>query len=100
MQNPRVPSRASGGACRRLLPTLLSRWQINWFKCAGAAQCRFQSAVHALLAGVLGDGPQGILSSATRDVSPLSGMVTMYRAFHLAPWLNLVSSRQNGARTA
>jgi hypothetical protein len=34
------------------------------------------------------------------DASPLSGMVPMYvlmSAFHLAPWLKLISSRRSGA---
>jgi len=37
-----------------------------------------------------------MLCSAARDGSPLTGMVPMYllmSAFHLAPWLRLLSSR-------
>jgi hypothetical protein len=58
-------------------------------------------AIMALLTGVLGGGPQGVLCSAARDASPLSGMVPMYllmSAFHSAPWLRLISGRRSGAR--
>jgi hypothetical protein len=37
---------------------------------------------------------------AMHHVSPLSGMALMYllmSAFHMAPWLKLISSRQGGA---
>jgi hypothetical protein len=49
-------------------------------------------AIMALLTGVLGDGPAEMLCSAAQ-VSPLSGMVTMYllmSAFHASPWLKLI----------
>jgi len=55
-------------------------------------------AVMALLTGV-GDAPD-MLCSAINGASPLSGMVPMYllmSAFHSAPWLRLISSRQSGA---
>jgi hypothetical protein len=55
-------------------------------------------AVMALLTSVLGRGSLDALCSGT---SPLSGMVPMYllmSAFHLAPWLKLISHRRNGAR--
>jgi hypothetical protein len=51
-------------------------------------------AIMALLNGVFGGGPPGMLCSAARDASPLSGMVPMYvlmSAFHSAPWLRLIS---------
>ena len=54
-------------------------------------------AIMALLSSVLGSGPLDALCSAA---SPLSGMVPMYllmSAFHLAPWLKLISSRRNRA---
>jgi hypothetical protein len=56
-------------------------------------------AIMALLTGVLGGGAPDELCS-TVHASPLSGMVPMYllmSAFHFAPWLNLISSRQNGS---
>ena len=52
-------------------------------------------AIMALLTGVFGGGPLYMLCSAAHDASPLSGMVPMYllmSAFHLSPWLKLVSS--------
>jgi hypothetical protein len=55
-------------------------------------------AVMALLTGVLG-GPTGVLCSMMHGTSPLSGMVPMYllmSAFHMTPWLKLISSRRSG----
>jgi hypothetical protein len=55
-------------------------------------------AIMALLTTVLGGGSADVLCSSA---SPLSGMVPMYllmSAFHLAPWLKLISSRRNGVR--
>jgi hypothetical protein len=57
-------------------------------------------AVMALLTGVLGGGTPPMLCSAAQVASPLSGMALMYSlmsAFHLAPWLNLISGRRSGA---
>ena len=51
-------------------------------------------ATMALLTAVLGGGSLDALCGA----SPLSGLVPMYllmSAFHLAPWLKLISSRRN-----
>jgi hypothetical protein len=56
-------------------------------------------AIMALLTGVLRGGPQDMLCSAVQDGSPLSGMVPMYllmSAFHLGPWLKLISGRRSG----
>ena len=53
-------------------------------------------AIMALLTSVLGGGVADALCSGA---SPLSGMVPMYllmSAFHLAPWLKLISNRRNG----
>jgi hypothetical protein len=58
-------------------------------------------AMMALLTAVLG-GPPDMLCSVAQDASPLGGMVPMYllmSAFHSAPWLKLISSRQT-SRTA
>jgi hypothetical protein len=59
-------------------------------------------AIMALLTGIHDGSIPDILCSATQEASPLtlSGMVPMYllmSAFHLAPWLRLLSSRRNGA---
>ena len=51
-------------------------------------------AIMALLTGVFGGGSMDLLCTA-QDASPLSGMVPMYvlmSAFHLAPWLRLITS--------
>jgi hypothetical protein len=51
--------------------------------------------IMALTTGVLGGGPMDVLCSAGHG-SPLTGMVPMYMlmsAFHLAPWLRLISRR-------
>jgi hypothetical protein len=52
-------------------------------------------AAMALLTHVPGGAPDMICSAA--GASPLSGMVPMYllmSAFHLAPWLKLISGRR------
>ena len=51
-------------------------------------------AIMALLTGVLGEGAPAILCS--HGASPLSSMAAMYglmSAFHLTPWLKLISGR-------
>jgi hypothetical protein len=53
-------------------------------------------AIMALLSGVLGGGAPDMLCSAVHGGSPLGGMVPMYvlmSAFHSAPWLKLIGSR-------
>ncbi len=64
------------------------------FLCLAAAPT---FALMALLTAVVGGGSADALCGA----SPLSGMVPMYllmSAFHLAPWLKLISQRRNPAR--
>jgi hypothetical protein len=59
-------------------------------------------AIMALLSAVLGGGRPDGLCSAGQDASALTGMVPMYMlmsAFHLAPWLRLVSRRQTAPQT-
>jgi len=54
-------------------------------------------AVMALLTGVQSSEQPDAFCSAMHDASPLDGMMPMYllmAAFHLAPWLKLVSSRR------
>lgn len=51
-------------------------------------------AIMALLTGILGEGAPAMLCA--HDASPLSGMAAMYglmSAFHLTPWLKLMSGR-------
>lgn len=51
-------------------------------------------AIMALLTGFSGEGAPAMLCA--HDASPLSGMTAMYvlmSAFHLTPWLTLISGR-------
>jgi hypothetical protein len=53
--------------------------------------------IMALLTGVNAGGVPDGLCSAAHDASRLTGMVPMYvlmSAFHLAPWLRLLSTRR------
>ena len=55
-------------------------------------------AIMALLTGVWGGGPMAMMCSTAPDASPLSGMAAMYllmSAFHLTPWLKLISRRRS-----
>jgi hypothetical protein len=57
-------------------------------------------AIMALLTGVLGVGQMSMMCSTAPDASPLSGMAAMYllmSAFHLTPWLKLISRRRSAA---
>lgn len=54
-------------------------------------------AIMALLAAFDGGSPDALCSIA--GASPFGGMVAMYllmSAFHLAPWLKLISRRRSG----
>jgi hypothetical protein len=51
----------------------------------------------ALLSGIHGGSMPDMLCSAAHDASPLTGMVPMYllmSAFHVGPWLRLLSRRR------
>ena len=64
---------------------------IKWLSLAAAPTF----AIMALLAAVAGGGPLDGLCSVAG--SPAGGMVPMYllmSAFHLPPWLNLISGRR------
>ena len=53
-------------------------------------------AIMAALAAIHGAGMPDVLCSAAREGSALTGMAPMYAlmsAFHLAPWLRLLSGR-------
>ena len=59
-------------------------------------------AIMALLTGVLGAGAPDMLCSAAQRALPLNGMALMYllmSAFHLAPWLKLISGRSSARRS-
>jgi hypothetical protein len=54
-------------------------------------------AMMALVTSVADTGIPSMLCGSAVDASPLSGMALMYllmTAFHLAPWLKLISSRR------
>jgi len=54
-------------------------------------------AIMALLTGTDNGSMPDTLCSVMQNASPLTGMVPMYllmSAFHLAPWLKLLSSRR------
>ena len=60
-------------------------------------------AIMALLTGILGGGQPDILCATLQHPSPLDGMIPMYllmSAFHFAPWLKLISRRNNGVAAA
>jgi len=55
-------------------------------------------AIMALIAGVSAIGQPDVICSAMHEMSPLTGMVSMYAlmsVFHLRPWLKLASRRRN-----
>ena len=59
-------------------------------------------AMMALLTGVLGAGAPDMLCSAVQQAFPLNGMVLMHglmSAFHLVPWLRLISGRSRARRS-
>jgi hypothetical protein len=54
----------------------------------------------ALLAAFPAARPPDMFCGATQHAAPLSGMAAMYwlmSAFHIAPWLKLISSRCSNA---
>ena len=58
-------------------------------------------AIMALLTGAQGGGAADMLCQAAQGASPWSGMALMYvlmSAFHLVPWLKLLSGGQSSAR--
>jgi hypothetical protein len=83
--------RRGSGAIRRENGNEAAIGAADWLYLAAAPTF----AVMALLTGVLGGGsPDTLCLSAS--ASSLSGMVPMYllmSAFHLAPWLKLISGR-------
>jgi len=84
----------SSGAIRCESGSAAATGAADWLYLAAAPTF----AIMALLTAVLGGGsPLCSMASA----SPLTGMVPMYllmSAFHLAPWLKLISHRRNAIR--
>jgi hypothetical protein len=94
-----------GGACgtiRLASGSVAALGAADWL-CLAAAPT---FALMALLTGVSGGGRSDLLCAAARhgfplDGFPLGGMAPMYwlmSAFHLAPWLKLISDRRSGSR--
>lgn len=84
-----VPVRGNAGAFRAS----------EWLSLAAAPTF----AIMALLTGVLGEGMPAMLCSSGQGASPLGGMAAMYAlmsAFHVTPWLKLISARRNGGRVS
>ena len=86
----------SSGCARDTIPhergQAAARGPADWLSLAAAPTF----AIMALLTAVPTSGPPEMLCSAA---SPLTGMAPMYllmSAFHLAPWLKLISSRRKG----
>ena len=72
------------------------RYAADWLHLAAAPTF----AIMALLTTVLGGGAPDILCAAAGHGSLLTGMIPMYllmSAFHLPPWLKLVSRRHAAA---
>jgi hypothetical protein len=82
-------SSGSEGAAIRW--SIAARKAANWLYLAAAPTF----ATMALLTGILGSADA---LCSTASTPPLGGMVSMYllmSAFHLAPWLKLIASREN-----
>jgi hypothetical protein len=91
------PSGCAGGVIRSESGHVTAFGAADWLRLAAAPTF----AAMALLTGVLGGGQSDVLCSAADHASPLTGMIPMYllmSAFHLPPWLKLISSRRNGTR--
>jgi hypothetical protein len=90
------PTHSTGGASRDDKGATVA-FDIGEWLCLAATPT---FAMMALLTSIHGGSMPDILCSAARDASPLTGMVPMYllmAAFHLAPWLRLLSARRGGA---
>ena len=75
------------------LPRRRGHGAADWLSLAAAPTFAFM----ALLTAVPGSGPLDMLCSSAPGASPFSGMGLMYllmSAFHLGPWLRLISSRR------
>jgi hypothetical protein len=87
-----IATRRDTAAARTGRDDAAVRGVADWLSLAAAPTF----AMMALLTGVLGGGAPDILCAASQGASPLTGMIPMYllmSAFHLAPWLRLISGR-------
>jgi hypothetical protein len=79
------------------LPRRRGHGAADWLSLAAAPTFAFM----ALLTAVPGSGPLDMLCSTAPGASPFTGMGLMYllmSAFHLGPWLRLISRRQTQRR--
>ncbi len=70
--------------------TLVEFRAANWLSLAAAPTF----ALMGVVTGILDSGAHQMTCSAAMHMSPLTGMVPMYAlmsAFHLTPWLRLIS---------
>ena len=75
------------------LPRRRGHGVADWLSLAAAPTFAFM----ALLTAVPGSGPLDMLCATAPGASPFTGMGLMYllmSAFHLGPWLRLISSRR------
>lgn len=75
------------------LPRRRGHGAADWLSLAAAPTFAFM----ALLTAVSGSAPLDMLCSTAPGASPFTGMGLMYllmSAFHLGPWLRLLSSRR------
>jgi hypothetical protein len=75
------------------LPRRRGHGAADWLSLAAAPTFAFM----ALLTAVPGSAPLDMLCSAAPGASPFTGMGLMYllmSAFHLGPWLRLLSNRR------
>jgi hypothetical protein len=89
-----IGGKGSCGAIREGNGNVAALGAAEWLSLAAAPTF----AIMALLTGVSGGGPTDMLCLSAH-ASPLTGMVTMYLlmgAFHLAPWLRLISRAFSG----
>src|SRR5579864_420925 len=88
------PDSATGGASGDHGAGAAARDMANWLSLAAAPTF----AIMALLTSVLGGGQPDVLCSPMQGASLPGGMIPMYllmSAFHLAPWLKLISTRHS-----
>jgi hypothetical protein len=68
----------------------------DWLSLGAAPTFAFMAA----LSGILGGGAPDMMCSAASPLATLNGMTPMYvlmSAFHVTPWLKLISRGQSGA---
>ncbi len=80
-----------------IMRSLVAFRAADWLSLAAAPTF----ALTAVVTGMLDSGAHQMWCSAAMHVSPLTGMVPMYAlmsAFHLTPWLRLISRRTKRRR--